>query len=623
MCPWGYDGPACEVDRMAACRVSPSDPGSCSNLYTRNCECYRACAKLYCHDPAKADRCTHELGADMTRNRCWLRSDWQGGSTGAAGSELPEDWARGATTWYKHFAPQETRQSYDADPGLLEERSLWGSSNWRGNHSVHPPAACPGRCSGRGVCFRWEHEQYPRCMCAKGYNGTECATVDSSEACWFSPDCGGRGACKGGFCHCQPGFWGAGCHRGQGYVVRRSSPPVSATQPTVWPDLRSPTKLKIYMYDLPWDVAFPGAYNDGFFGRDPMYKAYELFLQYFLTDNVTRTENPWEANLFYVPLLLYFYIGNVRDAVPQTSWAINHIRSRWPFWDRSGGRDHFYFMTGDRGTCHLPRELQDQAIKVVHWGMQRAGIDWIGLDNKDYACIQLKRDLVVPPLNMFTEILPTDTVKLYQTVALNAGRDPSRTLLFFFAGGIAESMEYSGGTRQAIKQLLTSVHIANGNSTPADVVFVEGRTPDYRQLLLASKFCIAPYGFGWGLRLVQAMEFGCIPVIIQDHVYQAFEDFLPYEEFSVRLRLSEVPRLLDILRTYNPEQRAALRLGMAKYYRAFIWNREYGGEAYEWTLAGLQRRLANMQAGLYRRRRSRSRSRSLLSRHRGRRRADE
>ncbi len=25
--------------------------------------------------------------------------------------------------------------------------------------------------------------------------------------------------------------------------------------------------------------------------------------------------------------------------------------------------------------------------------------------------------------------------------------------------------------------------------------------------------------------------------------------------------------------------------------RAFIWNREYGGTAYEWTLAGLQRRL--------------------------------
>ncbi len=36
---------------------------------------------------------------------------------------------------------------------------------------------------------------------------------------------------------------------------------------------------------------------------------YELFMRYFLTDNVTRTENPYEAQLFYVPALLYFYIG--------------------------------------------------------------------------------------------------------------------------------------------------------------------------------------------------------------------------------------------------------------------------------------------------------------------------
>ena len=35
-----------------------------------------------------------------------------------------------------------------------------------------------------------------------------------------------------------------------------------------------------------------------------------------------------------------------------------------------------------------------------------------------------------------------------QTVVANGGQDFGRTLLFFFAGGIAQSMEYSGGTRQ-------------------------------------------------------------------------------------------------------------------------------------------------------------------------------
>ena len=31
------------------------------------------------------------------------------------------------------------------------------------------------------------------------------------------------------------------------------------------------------------------------------------------------------------------------------------------------------------------------------------------------------------------------------------------------------------------------------------------------------------YGHGWGIRVMQSIQFGCIPVIIQDHVYQAFE----------------------------------------------------------------------------------------------------
>lgn len=68
------------------------------------------------------------------------------------------------------------------------------------------------------------------------------------------------------------------------------------------------------------------------------------------------------------------------------------------------------------------------------------------------------------------------------------------------------------------------------------------------------------------------------------------------------MRLTEVPHMVEMLRTFSEEQLAALRLGMAKYYRAFLWNREYGGQAYEWTLAGLQRRVTQLQAEYFHRR---------------------
>ncbi|PNH01195.1 putative glycosyltransferase [Tetrabaena socialis] len=451
---------------------------------------------------------------------------------------------------------QAGRESYVH--GLEAGRELWGRSNWNGMHTAHPLESCPNRCSnGRGVCFKWEHWPVPNCICRKGYNGTDCGTVDNSEACWFAPDCGGRGACKSGFCHCREGFFGWGCHRTTAYQLAVAPGPGDVL------DLRSKTQFKIYIdvaararprltsaplltphlcsrlapppsapndrrtlrkrfadtasgrgvqgscgnlypkncecyracyqqhchhgldfeqcthesggdtlrarYDLPWRVAFPYEYNDGHFGRDPMYLAYEYFIQYFLKDDIVRTENPYEANLFFIPMLLYFYIGNVRNPVPQ-----------------------------------------------------------------------------------------------------------------------------------AVKRLLDSL-----NPKPPDVVFVSGRTQDYRTLLRTSKFCIAPYGHGWGLRVVQAVEFGCIPILIQDHVYQAYEDFVPYEEFSVRMPLSGVEHMVELLRSYSEEQLAALRLGLAKYYRAFIWNREYGGRAYEWTLAGLQRRSFNLDAQYFTRRQRR------------------
>ncbi|GLC68059.1 hypothetical protein PLESTF_000640400 [Pleodorina starrii] len=575
-CPWGYTGSACEVDRMAACRQTQDDPGSCGTLWPKHCECYLACQRLYCEktaDGLQSTFCSHELGEFIENARCWVHRD----PAAPVSSRLPVNF-RAETAWYRHYP--RGFENY-ANPDMALPEGEVGGSNWSGGHTAHPLEQCPDSCSnGRGVCFKWGHMAEPQCLCHKGFNGTRCEQEDLTEACWFSPTCSGRGRCRSGFCHCQPGFFGIGCHRSMAYQP--------ATLGAL-PDLRPHSKLKIYMYDLPWDIAFPYEYNDGHFGRDPMYKAYEYFMTYFLTDTVVRTENPYEANLFYVPMLLYFYIGNVRDPVPQATRTLNYVKTHWPFYNRTGGRDHFFFMTGDRGTCSIPRWMQDACIKVVHFGMQTRDLPWQGVTNKEYGCVQIKRDLVVPPINMFNELLPVDTGKYYQWLVSNQGYDGNRTLLFFFAGGVGDGTEYSGGVRQAIKKLLSSL-----TPRPPDVEFLEGRTESYRKLLQTSKFCIAPYGYGWGLRLVQAIEYGCIPVIIQDRVYQAFEDFLPYEEFSVRMPLSDVPRMVELLRSYTEAQMAVLRLGLAKYFRAFIWNREYGGMAYEWTLAGLERRLAHI-----------------------------
>ncbi|KAG2425771.1 hypothetical protein HXX76_013396 [Chlamydomonas incerta] len=481
-------------------------------------------------------------------------------------------------------------------------------------------------------------EPRPRCWCRLGFKGRTCAEINP-ESCWFAPNCSGAGTCRSGFCHCRPGRWGLGCARSTAYQPAPAPAPagvgamaaaagrrrqsgeesgdeeaegadegVEEEEEEEWeqsaaeelPDMRSMHRLRIYMYELPWEAAFPGEFNDADSYRDPNYIAAEAFLTRFLADSAVRTENPYEATLFFVPLLAYWYGANVGPSQLQVEAVLQrYVATTWPFWNRTGGRDHFFFMDNDRGSCHLPRDLQDGPIKLVHFGLQAPDMDWSTFtNNPQYACVQVKRDLVIPPFMDFPRI----AADYYKWLPAAGGADPDRTNLLFFAGSLRTGdKEYSGGARQAIAAMLAAL----GDRRPADVEFVEGTVHNYGKHYRAAHFCLAPYGFGYGIRLSEAVSWGCIPVVIQDMVYQPFEDFIPYEEFSVRLPHRDIPRLIDILRSYTPEQRNALRLGLARWHTAFMWDRAQGGRAYELTLKGLERRAYNLHTDMWRRRRRR------------------
>jgi hypothetical protein len=38
---------------------------------------------------------------------------------------------------------------------------------------------------------------------------------------------------------------------------------------------------------------------------------------------------------------------------------------------------------------------------------------------------------------------------------------------------------------------------------------------EYAAAARSARFCFAPYGHGWGMRLSEAAAFGCVPVIVQ------------------------------------------------------------------------------------------------------------
>ncbi|EFJ48507.1 hypothetical protein VOLCADRAFT_90801 [Volvox carteri f. nagariensis] len=229
---------------MAVCRQTPDDPGSCGFIMPKNCECYRECYRLYCSKYGPdTNKCTNQWwGAELFDATCWLYgSEERGPSTDRPqnSSWYPEDPER-ETVWFARI-PEMAGQSDYSDPELrLKDEQRRFKSPWdrpwlvwhRAPNTAQPLSRCPNNCSnGRGVCIQREDATQPECMCHYGFTESDCgAPQPPSKPCWFSPNCGGRGRCQSGFCKCDDGAWGVGCHRTAAF---------QPATPGAVPDLRS------------------------------------------------------------------------------------------------------------------------------------------------------------------------------------------------------------------------------------------------------------------------------------------------------------------------------------------------------------------------------------------------
>ena len=83
----------------------------------------------------------------------------------------------------------------------------------------------------------------------------------------------------------------------------------------------------------------------------------------------------------------------------------------------------------------------------------------------------------------------------------------------------------------------------------------------YADILWGSHFCLLPRGDGrWLWRMGEALQTGCIPVIIADGVTLPFEQVIPWNEISIRIPESVVQRrdaraILSFLHTVSPARR--------------------------------------------------------------------
>jgi len=93
---------------------------------------------------------------------------------------------------------------------------------------------------------------------------------------------------------------------------------------------------------------------------------------------------------------------------------------------------------------------------------------------------------------------------------------------------------------------------------------------DYQEALLTSTFCLCPKGAAvWSPRLMEAIWFGCIPVIIADHYWVPFSCFFNWAELAVFIPEDDVATTYKRLRAISPEMVLKMQKGL-RHVRKFL-----------------------------------------------------
>ena len=405
-----------------------------------------------------------------------------------------------------------------------------------------------------------------------------CFMNDSSAALCCFGGCSGHGRCSQGLCVCAPGWRGLDCAEDARTADGASSSDSGCAAPGF-----------VYVFDPPPSLGLEHMARRQYLGS--LYDNEPHFLRKLLAAKCVRTTDPARARLFYVPTFAYALWGNVADAL-QDQWTMGRLAAWLHNQPAFRGLLHstddggmaaalsrlMFFFSADRGACFAAQLDRPRPTFLVNFGLQvpmtRFSIPetYTGCKNSprcsvkrsEQPCFVPGRDVPLPPYHAWTPLsdLPARSRSAWLCELFFAGQKRA------WWGQQYRGMTYSQGVRQA-----AFAHYANRTGWCVSRWVTKVLSVQRWQ---RSRFCLAPTGGGFGDRLTQAMRYGCVPLIIQPNVTQPLEDILPYETFSLRVGLDDVPRLPEILGAVSRSQHASLLRGVRHYSPLFNWHTTHG-----------------------------------------------
>ncbi|KAI4335668.1 hypothetical protein L6164_014296 [Bauhinia variegata] len=267
-----------------------------------------------------------------------------------------------------------------------------------------------------------------------------------------------------------------------------------------------------------------------------------------------KASHPDEAHVFMLP----FSVANVvhyvyRPIMSKTDYYrdrlqrlvedyISVVADKYPHWNRSKGADHFLLSCHDWAPeiSDANPELFKNFIRVLCNANVTEGF-------------QPKRDVSIPEVNLPVGKLGPP----------NLGRDPeNRPILAFFSGGAHGEIrkELLKHWKEKDEEVQVHEYLAKGQN--------------YTKLMGESKFCLCPSGYEVASpRVVEAINAGCVPVIISQNYSLPFSDVLNWSKFSIEIPVEKIPQIKTILQNVSRSTYLKLQKNVRKVGRHFVINR--------------------------------------------------
>ncbi|KAK9069666.1 hypothetical protein SSX86_011570 [Deinandra increscens subsp. villosa] len=264
-----------------------------------------------------------------------------------------------------------------------------------------------------------------------------------------------------------------------------------------------------------------------------------------------RTKDAQKAHVYFMPfsvtwMVKYLYKPDSYDVSPLQQFVSDYVRiisTKHPFWNTTHAADHFMLSCHDWGP-HASKgnpSLYNSSIRVLCNANSSEGFN-------------PQKDVSLPEINLRDGNIPPK---------LASPPPPSspRPHLAFFAGGV------HGPIRPILLQHW------KGRDPDLQVYDYLPKALDYYSFMLASKYCLCPSGYEVASpRIVEAFYSECVPVIISQHYVLPFSDVLRWEAFSIRVKVSEVVQLKQILTSVPEEKYLRLKENLRAVRRHFVLN---------------------------------------------------